>query len=279
MIRLEAPIALLAGCFAGCSLQNFDALGSGADGLDPLGVGDVGGAAGAGMGGAGTGGAGQGEGGAGAAGAAWGGSAGSGAGGGGAAGGSVPAPVEGNGGGAAEGGSGNDVGSGGNAGSAVAPSADAGVGPNLFSDPGFEVAHVGWVGFGDSSIVDVVGEGLLGSRCISSVDRTETFEGPSHRLEALVQPGESYLVEASVRTGAGAAAMRISLKQACEGSDETYPLVATGSANNADWLHLEGTFTVPAAASCTLTEYLVYIEGPESGVSFFVDDVGLYLAQ
>lgn len=46
--------------------------------------------------------------------------------------------------------------------------------------------------------------------------------------------------------------------------------VGTANATDADWVQISGTLNV---ASCTLTDLVVYFEGPAAGIDFYVDDV------
>jgi hypothetical protein len=151
--------------------------------------------------------------------------------------------------------------------------ADAGERRNLIPDPGFEAGHQGWIAFGGSAIVDVDSQGREGSRCISSIDRTETFEGPSLDIEALVEADATYWLEAWVRVSAGTQRLSLSLKTVCEGLDATYAPIVSDFAGDDEWTELSGQFTTP---TCALIEFAFYVEGPASGVSFYVDDVGLY---
>jgi hypothetical protein len=228
----------------GCSLQNFESLSRNADEL-----GATGGAAGNGsLAGAGGGGAGGSAPGAGGTGGSRGGSGGAG--------------------GADVGGSGTGAGTGG------VGSGDAGANPNLLNDPGFEVGHAGWVAFGGSAIIDVDAEGRDGSRCISSSNRTATFEGPSVRIDTLVSAAATYSVVAWVRASSGNQPVSISLKTVCDGTPASYLPIVSDTANATSWTQLVGHFTAP---SCVLSEFSIYIEGPPSGISFYVDDVAMYL--
>jgi hypothetical protein len=255
---------VMAGCLSGCSLQDFDALGSEAVGTS--------GRAGAGTAGNDNTGGGSGgtsnEGG---------------------SGGSLSVPGAGNGGGGGvagnnNGGSGNAGGSGdrgGTGGSDVTPG-DAGVLVNLLSDPGFEGGHEGWVPFGDNpDILDVEGQGRDGSRCIFVTNRTATYSGAgSPVLQSLLEPGRRYRAEAWVRMEDDADTVGITLKAVCtEEAAPTYTQLTTAAATSTDWTFLSGQFTVASAATCTLTELLFYIEGPDPINAFYVDDVGLYFVQ
>jgi hypothetical protein len=252
---------VLAGCVSACSLQDFDALSSGESGLGASGSGTGGSAGRGGTSGASAGGNPAGGDGGTAPGA---GSGGSGSGG------------DGNG-GAPNGGSGGGN-AGGTAGTQTLP--DGGARLNVLSDPGFEGGHVGWIRFGNADILDVDGEGRDGSRCIHVVNRTVSFEGPaSPPLESLLEAGLRYRAEAWVRIEAGSDTVGISLKSVCTETGEDYLQLTTSPVDDTDWSFLAGEFTVPAAAECTLTELRFYIEGPDAGISFYVDDVGLYLVE
>jgi hypothetical protein len=152
---------------------------------------------------------------------------------------------------------------------------DAGGRLNLLDDPGFEGGHLGWIAFGGSAIVDVAAEGRGGSRCISSINRTQTFEGPSRNIQPLVEAGGIYWLEAWVRVGTGEQPVSLSLKTVCEGLAESYAPIVSVFAGADDWTQLAGRFTTP---TCPLVEFTFYVEGPASGISFYVDDVGLYPA-
>ena len=212
VIRHGARVGLTLTCLAGCSLQDFDALGNG---TGELGTGGTSSASGAG-GSSGTTALG------GSAGTSPGGSAGSGGGSSGSAG---------TGGTSTSGGSGGTyTGTGGSsAGTGSEPEGDAGALQNLFPAPGFENGHLGWVGFGDSAIVDAPGEGRDGSDCISSINRTYTYEGPSCVLDAIVQSERGYLVEAWVRSESGLEPVSLSVKTVCTETDRL-----TGSRPDSD---------------------------------------------
>jgi hypothetical protein len=238
----------------GCSLQNFDNLGSGAGELVAGGAAGVAGTTD--MGGTG--------------GAAGGASAGTTGIGGGGVGGTATRPPEA--GGGPNGGTGGGLPPIGSGGTSVG---DGGPGEsvNLFEDPSFEAGHSDWAGFGNSDISDVSDRAHTGTHCIGSIDRTETWEGPSFRIESVVSAGASY--QASVWAWSEVSpTLSLSLKQVCSGDTATYTTIATASAAST-WVKLQGNFTVP---SCTLSELRLYIEGPAAEEDFYVDDVSLSLA-
>jgi hypothetical protein len=164
----------------------------------------------------------------------------------------------------------------GNAGNGSVPN-DAGVTGNLFPDPGFELGHVGWGPFGTTTIVDVAGEGRNGTKCVEATDRVQAYAGPSRSIKPpFTEPGQTYRVEGWVRAGVGTPTISMTVKTLCDGETEIYTVVNNVAASATEYKELSGNFSVP---TCTLTEYVVYFEGPVAGESFYVDDVGLYLVQ
>jgi len=171
-----------------------------------------------------------------------------------------------------------DAGSGGSSGSGGGSlSGDGGTALNLLPDPSFTLGHTGWVQFGVAALADAPAEGRDGSQCLVVSDRTQTFAGPSIDLQTLVVGGEDYTAEAWVRTSATTTqSVSISIKTTCTGAADVYTQLVTELVASGEWLFLNGGFT---AETCELTEYVLYIEGPEIGVDLYVDDVGLYRVQ
>ena len=170
---------------------------------------------------------------------------------------------------------GSDGGRGGDPGNS--PSGDGGTALNLLPDPSFTFGHEGWSQFGATELADAPGEGRDGSQCLVATGRTLTYEGPSINLLTLLVGGDVYTAEAWVRTSATTTqTVSISIKSTCTGAADAYTQVVTELVASGQWLLLRGEFT---AQTCDLDEYRLYIEGPESGVDLYVDDVGLYRVQ
>lgn len=246
---------------AACSFQNFDSLSNG--GTGSLGTAGSAGAATSGTGGdAGSSGAG--------------GAGGSGGNGGtrpdtGGTGGSAGTAGRSGAGGAGPGGPGNGPG-----GNGSVPT-DAGATGNLFADPGFELGHLAWKQFGTTRLTDVPGEGRNGTKALRSDNRADDYAGPSTTIAPpLTEAGAVYRVEGWVRMLEGSASVRMTVKTVCGSDEPAYVTLDTQVVNATDYTLLSANVTV---ATCTLTEYLVYFEGPDPGVSFYLDDVGLYPVQ
>jgi hypothetical protein len=151
--------------------------------------------------------------------------------------------------------------------------ADAGLsgdGPELMPNPGFELGHEGWVGFGDSRIFDVI-EAHGGSRAILSTNRARTWEGPSYDILSLVQAGKPYAISVWVRNELDTHTLMLTLKASC-GDDTTYTRLATRVVASS-WQQLEASFFAPDCAD--LGELSLYVEGPPAYQNVLVDDVSL----
>jgi hypothetical protein len=88
----------------------------------------------------------------------------------------------------------------------------------------------------------------------------------------LVTAGTSYDVSAWVRVSAESQ-VNVLVKQACQGEATTFLTLDARAATTCGWTLLRGQFEAP---SCTLTDLGLVIEGANSGVDIFVDDVALF---
>ena len=95
--------------------------------------------------------------------------------------------------------------------------------------------------------------------------------GPIARsLMGVVQPGKSYTVSMWTSIG-GAASAQVNMTSAlgCDGSDSYAWIVNPTTVADGAWVKMTGTLNVP---NCNLTNALVYLEGPGTGVDMYVDD-------
>jgi hypothetical protein len=156
------------------------------------------------------------------------------------------------------------------AGADAASSAPA---PELIPDPSFEGGHAGWMGFGDSHIIDVA-DAHSGGRSIMATNRQWTWEGPGYDIRSLVIAGEPYAVSAWVRNEFDSDSIILTLKTQCSG-EETYTRLAT-RAVGADWMSIDASFFAPACAELeVLEELVIYVEGPAAQKNLLLDDVSL----
>ncbi|WP_111977867.1 endo-1,4-beta-xylanase [Algibacillus agarilyticus] len=102
--------------------------------------------------------------------------------------------------------------------------------------------------------------------------RTDTWNAPAHSLVGKLTDGYAYTISAWVRLdNASADEVKLSVKVTANGQD-SYIGIANATATNSDWVYLEGLYihTTP-----TPSDIFVYLEGPASGVDFYIDDVSV----
>ena len=145
-------------------------------------------------------------------------------------------------------------------------------GPNLVTNPGFETGTSGWYAWsGTLSATTAQAHGGAESGVVT--DRSATWNGPVYSLLSAVTPGATYAASAWARIdGAASDSVYMTLKMTCSGSADVYQQIASGTATNASWVQLNGTFTVPP---CLLTDFEMYLEGPAAGEDLYVDDVSV----
>jgi endo-1,4-beta-xylanase len=151
-------------------------------------------------------------------------------------------------------------------------SARAPAATNLIPDGTFESSVGSWFSWdGVLSTTTALAHG--GSRSLVSTGRAGN--GPVARsLMGLVEPGKTYQVSFWVAVGNAASAdVNLTRKFSCDGQSDSYSWVVNPTAvASGTWVQLTGTMAVP---SCTLTDALIYAEGPGAGVDLYVDDVTL----
>jgi len=153
------------------------------------------------------------------------------------------------------------------------PDAASSVLPELLPNPSFEGGHDGWMGFGDSRIIDVA-DAHSGSRAILATNRQWTWEGPGYDIRSLVSAGEPYAISAWVRNEFDSDSIILTLKTQCSG-EETYTRLAT-RAVGADWMSIDASFFAPSCAALEeLEELVIYVEGPAAHKNLLIDDVSL----
>jgi len=161
------------------------------------------------------------------------------------------------------------------------PADPEGTPPNLIANGSFEAGTSGWFGFGIPSVV-LDDDEHTGDQALLAGGRTDTWQGPAIDVTALVRPGFIYDASAFVaierekrgRHGQHQAPepVQLSAKVTCDGASPTFITIATGTATTREFTSLEGTLTLPL---CTITEAIVYVQGPAAGVDLRIDDVAL----
>ena len=147
-----------------------------------------------------------------------------------------------------------------------------GLGDNIIANADFESGVEGWFGFGDAILDVSTVAPFSGLQSAYITNRTATFNGPAISLLDVATAGSSYLLGAQVRIeGADTADVKATVKTTCE-TGENFVGVAFATANENNWASLSGTVVVP---DCTLSELILFFEGPEAQVNMFIDGVQL----
>lgn len=147
-----------------------------------------------------------------------------------------------------------------------------GVAPNLIANASFETGSDGWFGFGIPS-VDTSRRNHTGEQGGRATGRADTWQGPATDVTSLVQAGWVYDASAFASvSGSSAANVNLTAKITCEGEASQFVPLASASVNRHRFTELAGALSLPL---CTLTEVVLYLEGPAAGVDILVDDVAL----
>ncbi len=139
---------------------------------------------------------------------------------------------------------------------------------NLLSDGTFESTLGSWFTWGTGTLAVTAerAHGGVQSLLFSNRDGNAPI---AHSLLGIALPGKSYQVSVWTSIG-GPASANVNLTQAigCDGVD-SYAWLASTVTVDGTWVKLTGTLNVP---NCNLTNLLVYLEGPGTGVDLYVDD-------
>lgn len=104
--------------------------------------------------------------------------------------------------------------------------------------------------------------------------RTANWNAPLQNLMGKLVSGKSYDISAWVRlANADSSQINLSLKLT-ENSQDKYIGIAQAQANNESWVKVSGQYTYTANSPSDL---FVYIEGPDSNVDYYIDDVSIKL--
>jgi endo-1,4-beta-xylanase len=144
---------------------------------------------------------------------------------------------------------------------------------NLLKNPGFEAGNTsGWTCWG-GVLTTAAGSAHSGRYCALISGRTQTWQGPVQSVRGLLKAGTTYRLSAWVKLQNGTSEQAgITVCQA-DAAGTDYHGVVSGTATEDRWSCLSGYFT--PSVQGTLSQMDVYIEGPSSGVSFYIDDVGV----
>ncbi|HPC21661.1 MAG: carbohydrate binding domain-containing protein [Phycisphaerae bacterium] len=141
---------------------------------------------------------------------------------------------------------------------------------NLLNNPGMESGAANWKG--DRCTLAVAKDtSHSGGASLKATARDDHYAGPAQTVSGFLASGQSYEVEAWVKTDTGTADAKLVLY--CNGllSLSTYYAGGTTTVNAGSWTRLSATLT-PSWSGTLLDAYLK-INTTSGTVSFYVDDV------
>jgi hypothetical protein len=143
-------------------------------------------------------------------------------------------------------------------------------GADVITNGGFENGTDGWMDR-SCSISAVESPVHSGSGSAHVFGRTEEWQGIRQPVLGKMQDGKTYQISGWVRLeDANSSPVVVSVEQADDGGTN-YINVGRATATNSEWVELSGEFTLNVDGELLTLD--VYFEGPQPGVSFYVDDV------
>jgi len=111
-----------------------------------------------------------------------------------------------------------------------------------------------------------------GLNSVLASNRSQTYAGPAQDLLGKLIAGETYDISAWVKLASPSArAFDITIKQTDAAGTQYFSVDNSGSEDTSVWTKMFGQFTYQPTG--TVTTLTLYINGPDIGVNFYVDDV------
>ena len=149
-------------------------------------------------------------------------------------------------------------------------------GDNIISNPDFEENADHWFGFGAALVSTTNEAAFTGNQSLIASNRTQSFEGPAISLTNQLEAGASYQFTGhALLRGSANAEVRATLQLICSGTTESQFIgIASATANDTDWVELNGSVTIP---DCTPDTANLYFEGPDGGIDILIDALSMRL--
>lgn len=144
---------------------------------------------------------------------------------------------------------------------------------DIITNGGFEEGVDGWMGRGCT--IEAVTEPVhSGSGSVKVSGRDSAWQGIKQDVMGKMEDGETYQISGWVRLADANSSNTIivSVEQA-DDAGTNYINIGKVMAMNDEWAEVSGEFTLDVDG--VLSTLDVYLEGPEPGVNFYVDDVKL----
>ncbi|MCU4674067.1 carbohydrate binding domain-containing protein [Catenovulum sp. 2E275] len=130
----------------------------------------------------------------------------------------------------------------------------------------------GWTSQGEIGLTTVQ-DAQDGVYALKASGRIESWNAPAVVLTDYLEAGKTYNFSAWVKlSGTASANINITMKTTVEGVDPSYDGITEAvAATDTDWVEVTGTFTYEEVDD-TVTEILAFVEGPDAGVDYLIDN-------
>ncbi len=155
---------------------------------------------------------------------------------------------------------------------------------NLVSNPDFELGFSPWTAAFGGTMAATIDQAHTGAQSGRVTGRTQTYQGAHYNLTSAITPGTAYTVSAFGRISGTSpnAPLLLTARITCVGVAVQYRTIRSATGNDTTWTELTGPLVVPStpsgtptSSSCTVTELLIYMEGPPAGFTIYIDDVSV----
>ncbi len=144
---------------------------------------------------------------------------------------------------------------------------------NLVPNPGFEAGIAPWLPLGDASVTVTSAQSHQGLAAAHVTNRTAAWNGVGQSMIGIMQPGATYQISVWVKLdGVDQENIGLTLQQT-DGSGTKWTPLDWSVGSQSEWIRLSGSYTLDVVGS--LTRLFLYVEGPNPGVNFFVDDLSV----
>lgn len=145
-------------------------------------------------------------------------------------------------------------------------------GENLVTNPDFEDGTSGWSSRG-CSIESIDSPVHSGSGAAKVFDRTEGWQGIKQDMVDKMKDGKTYKVSVWAKLAdAGSETVIISFEQH-DDNGTNYHNAARASVTDSEWVEISGEFNLQVSGTLSVLD--IYLEGPDAGVSFYIDDASV----
>jgi hypothetical protein len=138
-----------------------------------------------------------------------------------------------------------------------------------FSD--FELGLGNWLPR-ETSKLELWSDASSGMAALRSSERALAWQGPTLDVTELIEPGDSFAASAWVKSEDSPSMIILTLEQRCFGGSVEYLRLSSRVVPHKVWKQLDGSWFAP---DCELERAILYLEGPDPGAAFLVDDVSV----